>query len=196
MEGGRFGKDRIVLNFFSPDGATRGNRPITKRDSETTVTILVHTLLYQYISSEAVSKSPISTASDFLYHLLGSIDSPRLLDYFGRISSGDTLAVISRILQFSDGALCDALGKVLEGEKDLEIVANVLDNTRGRESDFITAVSPLIRRLNKRTSRAKALFTIGPADYSALEGLPCIKIQHDKERKGSIVPSLNIEVSL
>jgi hypothetical protein len=195
MEGGRFGKDRIVLSFFSPDGATRGSRLIDKQDSETTVAILVHTLLYQYISSEVISKIPISTASDFLCHLLDSIDGPRLLDYFKTISPGHTLAVIRRILHFPDEALCDALGKVLEGERDLEIVANVLDNTRGRESDFVTAVSPLIGRLNTRTSRAKALFTSGPADDSTLEGLPCIKIQYDKERKGSIVLSLNIEVS-
>jgi hypothetical protein len=196
MEGGQFGKDRIVLSFFSPDGATsRGKMPITRLDSETTVTILVHTLLHQFISSKAVSNSRVSTTSDFLFHLLDSIDGPRLLDYFKKISSGDTLAVISRILHFPGGALCDALGKVLEGEKHLEIVVNALDNTRGRESDFITAVSPLIWRLNTRTSRAKALFTSGPADDSTLEGVPCIKIQHDKERKGSIVLSLNIEVS-
>jgi hypothetical protein len=196
MEGGKFGKDRIVLSFFSPDGATsRGKMPITRLDSETTVTILVHTLLHQFISSKAVSNSWVSTASDFLFHLLDSIDGLRLLDYFKKVSSGDTLAVISTILHFPDGALCDALGKVFEGEKDLEIVVNVLDTTRGRESDFITAVSPLIGRLNKRTSRAKALFTSGRAEDSTVEWLPCIKIQHDKERKGSIVISLNIEVS-
>jgi hypothetical protein len=105
------------------------------------------------------------------------------------------LAVIREALDMPDRALCDALGKVLEGEKHLEIVVNALDNTRGRDSDFIAAVSLLIVRLNKRTSRAKALFTSGPADDSTLEGLPCIKIQYDKERKGSIVLSLNIEVS-
>jgi hypothetical protein len=95
MEEGRFGKNLILLSFFSPDGATRGNRPITRRDSETTGTIFVHTLLSQLISSESVSgKNRISTACEFLTYLLDSIDSPELLVRFKNISGSDTLAII------------------------------------------------------------------------------------------------------
>jgi hypothetical protein len=75
--------------------------------------------------------------------------------------------------------------------KDLRIVINVLENMRGRGSDFITAVTPLIEHLSKRTTGLKVLITSGPADYSrmTLGGLPCIRILYDKERKGLIVVS-------
>jgi hypothetical protein len=136
MEEGCFGTDRIVLNFLSPGGATMGNKPIrSKRDSE--ATIFVHTLLHQFISSAAVSgESRISTASDFLYRLLDSIDNHELLAHFGGISGDDPSAVVKKVLDIAKRALFDALGNVLEGENDLRIVVNGLDKMRERGSDL------------------------------------------------------------
>jgi hypothetical protein len=58
MEEGCFEGDRIVLNFYSPGGATRGNMPIGRRESKATVSIFVHTpapahLLYNYIGKDS-----------------------------------------------------------------------------------------------------------------------------------------------
>jgi hypothetical protein len=198
MEEGCFENDRIVLSFFSPDGATRGNMPIGRRDSRAIVTIFVHTLLHQLISSTTVSgMTCISAASDFLSHLLDSIDDPGLLARFGNISLDDTSAVLREFLNIPDGTLWDALGNVLAGGKNLRIVVNVSDNMRGQESNFITAVSEFIGDLRKRTSGLKALLTIGQEDDSrmTLGKLPFIDIHYDKERKGLIVLFLDAPVS-
>jgi hypothetical protein len=85
--------------------------------------------------------------------------------------------------------LCDALGKVSEGENDLRIVVNVLDDMRGQGVIIvITAVSRFIGRLSNRTPGLKALLTSGPVADSgmALAGVHSIKIQYEKERKGLI----------
>jgi hypothetical protein len=198
MEEGRFEDGRIVLNFFSPDGATRGNAPIGRRDSRATVTIFVHTLLHQLISTTISGKPRISASSDFLCHLLDSIDDPSsLLARFGNLNLGDPSAVLRGFLDVPDGTLWGALGESLEGKKDLRIVVNVLDNMRGRESDFIAAVSAFIGNLSKRTSGLKALLTIGLVDDSRVTfgELPCIKIRYDKERKGLIALLHNAKVS-
>jgi hypothetical protein len=189
MEKGCFENDRIVLNFSSPDGATRGNGPIRRSETKETVTIFAHTLLHQLISSTTKEgKTRIPAAYDFLCHLLDSIDDLRLLARFRNIGQGDPLAVIREVLDAPDTTLCDALGKVLEGEKDLRIVVNVSDNMRGREGNYIAAVSTFIGRLSEKNPGLKALLTGVPADDSrmTLGGAPCIRIQYDKERKGLI----------
>jgi hypothetical protein len=106
---------------------------------------------------------------------------------------GDPLVAVREILDIPDKTLWDALGKVLEAEKELGIVVNV----RGCESDFITAVSTFIGNVSKRTSGLKALLTSGPADdfRMPIGELSCIDIQYDKERKGLIVPFLDTQVS-
>jgi hypothetical protein len=198
MEQGSFAKDRIVLNFFSLGGAARGNIPISGPDSEKAVTIFVHTLLHQFISSTTISREKrISTASGFLCYLLDSLDSTELLDRFGNISLNDPSAVLREALDIPDGILWDALGKSLEGENDLQIVVNVPYIMRGRESGFITAVSTFVGNLSKRTSGLKVLLTIGPSDDSGMTfgELLCIKVQYDKERRGLIAPFLDIKVS-
>jgi hypothetical protein len=198
MEQGSFGKDGIVLNFFSLSGAARGNIPIGGRDSEKAVTIFVHTLLHQLISSPTISrKKRISTASGFLSYLLDSLDSPELLDRFGNISLDDPSAVLREALDIPDKILWKALGKSLEGEKGLQIVVNVPANMRGRDSGFIAAVSTFVEDLGKRTEGLKVLLTIGPSDDSgmAFGELPCIKVHYDKERRGLIGPFFDIKVS-
>jgi hypothetical protein len=192
MEEGLFGKDQIVLKFFSPDDATRGNGPIrSPRDSESTITIFVHTLLYQLISATVPGKR-VSTATDFLCHLLNSIGHLELLARFKAISTGDPLDVIRKVLVIPDRTLCEALGKILERRNDLGIVVNMLGNMSGRGRDFFTAVSTLIRGLSERNSGLKALLTSGPLDDTrmALGGLSFIAIQYDKERKGLIAQFL------
>jgi hypothetical protein len=193
MEEGRFGKDRILLNFFSPDGATRGDRRRRRRlDSEPTVTIFAHTLLHQLISSTTASgEARISIASDFLNHLLDTIDSPELLTRFKNISGADPLVVIQKLLDIPGRKHCDALINVLKGKKDLGIVV-MLDSVREGKSDFITAVATLVGRLSKETTGLKALLTNGPVDDSrmTLGGRFCIKIQYDKERRGWLHYSL------
>jgi hypothetical protein len=128
---------------------------------------------------------------------LDSLDSPELLDRFGNISLDDPSAVLREALDIPDEILWDALGKTLEGEKDLQIVVNVPDNMGGRESGFIAAVSTFVGNLSKRTSGLKALLTIGPSDDSGttLGELPCIKVHYDKERRGLIALCLDINVS-
>jgi hypothetical protein len=188
MEEGCFGKDRIILNFFSPDGATRGGKPLGRRDSEKTVTIFVHTLLHQLISSEAVSgKSPISTASDFFCHLLDTVDALELLDRFQDIITGDPLAIVREVLETTDMALSNALVKILESEGCLGIVVNMLDKMRGQE-DFLTAVFTFFGSLSKRSPAIKVLLTCGLVDNprTTLGGLHCINIRYDQERKGLI----------
>jgi hypothetical protein len=194
MEEGGFGKDRVLLNFFSP--ATRENRRIRRKRGPGALTIFVHTLLHQLLSSTAVSgETRKSIACDFLVSLLDSIDNPELLNCFKTLSGADPLAVIKKFLDTPGRMLCDALGAVLEGEKDLGIVV-MLDNVREEESDFITPVATLIGRLIKETTGLKALLTNGPADSPrmALGELPCIKIQYDKERRGLIALFLNSEM--
>jgi hypothetical protein len=199
MEEGWFGKDRIVLNFFSPDGALKGNKGRSRRQGpETTVTIFAHTLLHQFISSTTISKEArISAVSHFLRFLLGSIENLELLDLFEGIGGDDTLAVIREVFDIPDRTLCDALGKILEGEKDLGIVVHVSDNMREQESDFITAVSTFIGRLSERTPGIKVLLACRPVDDSGMSLRPphCISIQYDKERKGSFSLFLNAMVS-
>jgi hypothetical protein len=190
MEEGRFGKDRIVLNFFSPDGATiGGNRPRRrKQHSGPTATIFTHTLLHQIITSASVSgRTGASTASDFLSHLLGSIENLELLDRFEGFSGGDTLTVIEEVLDVPDMILFEALEGVLETQEALGIVVNVSDNVRGRGSGFLTDVATFVGRLSE-TPGIKVLLTCGPVEDSGktLGGLDCIKIQYDKERKGLI----------
>jgi hypothetical protein len=191
---GHFGKDRIVLNFFSPDKATRGIMPI-RRDSKATVTIFVHTLLHQLISSTNMAR--MSAAYDFLCNLLDSIDDLGLLARFGGIDVGDSLAVITGVLGLDtpDTTLCEALGKALKGEKNLGMVVNVLDNMRGEENCFVTAVSTLVGRLSKKTSGFKALITSGPDEDSnmAFRKLPRIHVQYDKERKCLIALFPNVK---
>jgi hypothetical protein len=117
---------------------------------------------------------------------LKSIGDPELLTRFENISGGDPLVIISEALDNPDAKLCDALVKVLEGENDLGIVINILDNMRGRMDGFIAAVATFIGRLSERTPGLKAFLTIGSTDNSGatLEGMPCIKVQYDKERRG------------
>jgi hypothetical protein len=126
---------------------------------------------------------------------LDSTDSPELLTRFKNISGANPLAVIKRLLEIPGSALCEALGNILVGKKDLGVVV-MLDNVRERESDFITAVVKLIERLSKETTGLKALLTNGPVDNAriSLGGRPCIKIQYDKERRGLIALFLNSEV--
>jgi hypothetical protein len=190
MEGGCFGENRIVLNFFSPDGATRRDRGKKRKlDSEPTATIFVHTLLHQLISSAAASgKNWKFTASGFLGHLFRSIGSPDLLARFEKIRWEDSSAVIGEVLDIPDSILCEALGKVLEKEKEMGIVVNVLDSMRGQGRDFLTAVSTFVERLRERSPGIKVLLTCGSVQDSgkALGGLRCIKVEYDKERKGLI----------
>src|SRR6266849_3212088 len=113
MEKGRFGKDRIVLNFFSPDEATGGNRHRRRKQNSGPAVMFVHTLLHQLISSESISgKTRGSVAPDFLYHLVDSIEDQELLDRFGNISRGDALALIGEAFDSPDKILFEALGKV------------------------------------------------------------------------------------
>jgi hypothetical protein len=139
----------------------------------------------------------ISAASDFFSHLLNSNDGPGLLARFENISLDDPSAVLREVLNIPNRTLCDALGNVLAGEKDLRIVVKLFDNMGGQERGFITAVSEFIGDLRKRTSGLKALLTIGPAGYSGmtLGELPFIKISYDEERKGWIVLFLDALVS-
>jgi hypothetical protein len=191
MEEGRFGKDRIILYFFSPDGATRGGKPISERCPEATVTIFVHTLLYQLISSTPSGKTRIPTASGFLRHLLDSIDSLGLLDRFKDIGVGDPLAITRRVLDIPVTTIWDALGKALETEKDLGIVINVLDNMAEWGDDFLTAISTFIRSLSERTPRIKALLTSGPVDGSGMTLGGCSvsnPVRQGKERFDSTIP--------
>jgi hypothetical protein len=184
MEKGSFGKGRIVLNLFSP-GRAQYPGP--------TATIFAHTLLHQLITSTSVSgRARVSTASDFLSHLLGSIENLELVDRFEEIGEDDTLTVIEELLDFPDKILFKALEGFLETQEDLGIVVNVSDNVRGRESDFLTAVSTFVGHLSE-TPGIKVLLTCGPMDDSGktLGGLDCIKIQYDKERKGFVSQFLN-----
>jgi hypothetical protein len=190
MEEGRFGRDRIVLSFFSPKGATREGRPIGGRGSEETV--FVHTLLHQLISSESESGKPqMSTASDFLRYLLGTIDNFELMARFENVSRGAPLAVIREALKITDRRLFGALGKVLEREEGVGIIVNVLEHMSGGGGNLLTAVSAFIGSLSEETRGIKVLLTCGPMVDAgkALGGLHCIKIQYDTERKGLITIS-------
>jgi hypothetical protein len=196
MEEGLFGKARTVLNFFSPDGAVRGNnRRRRKRNSGPAVTIFAHTLLHQLISVKLSEGTRITTASDFLCHLLDSIENHELLDRFENIS-GDLSAIILEAHGIPDTVLFDALGKVLGEEEDLRIVVNVSNNMSGRGSDFFTTISTFIGGLSERALGFKALLTGGPAGDSrmALGGISCITIQYDRERKGLISQFLKTDV--
>jgi hypothetical protein len=124
---------------------------------------------------------------------LDSIDNHELLAHFEGISGDDPSAVVKKVLDLAKRALFDALGNVLEGEKDLRIVVNGLDKMRERGSDFIADVSTFIGHLGKKASGFKALLTGGLAEDSrtTLGGLPCLKIQYDKERKGLVALFLN-----
>jgi hypothetical protein len=167
-----------------------------KRHPETMVTTFVHTLLHQFISSTGLGKTRASAGFDFLCYLLDSIGNPELLSRFQNISRGDPLVIMREVLDIPDTTLCDALGILLERENGLGIVVNAVDNMRGRGSDFIAAVSTFIGRLGRKTSGLKALFTSGPdGPRDTCEGMPCINIQYDKERRGLIAPFLNTDVS-
>jgi hypothetical protein len=197
MEEGQFGENRIVLSFFfSPDGAARGNRRRRRRDSDPTVTTFVHTLLHQFISANVSGKIRGSPATDFLCHLLDSIENLELLERFESIDRDDTLAIIRKVLDIPDRILLQALSKVLEMEKDLGIVVNVSDNMGGQEGEFLTAISTFVRRLSKRALGIRVLLACGLVDDPgmALGGMHCIKIQYDKERKGMISQFPNIRV--
>jgi hypothetical protein len=197
MEEGRFGKNRIILNFFSSDGATRGGNPLGRQDSEKTVTIFVHTLLHQLISSEAVSgNTQISTASNFFCHLLDTIDTPELFDRFQNIITDDPLAIVKEVLETTDMELCNALVKILERKGCLGIIVNMLGNMVGQE-DFLTAVATFVECLSKRSPAIKVLLTCGLVDGTrkTLGGLQCINIQYDKERKGFDFKIPNLWVS-
>jgi hypothetical protein len=140
----------------------------------------------------------MSAASDFLCHLLDSIDNPKqLLGHFKGIIKDDPLIIIRKILDISDRILCDALGKVLEGERDLAIVVHELDDMGRWGDDFLTAVSTFIGNLSERSPGLKALLTIGPLGGSGvtLDGLPGLKIHYDSERKGLIALPINARVS-
>jgi hypothetical protein len=190
VEEGHFGKDRIPLNFFSPDWATRGNKPSKiRRDRKVAATIFVHTLLHQFITAAVSEKSRISAASGFLYHLLDSLDDTELLPRFKLTIWENPLAVIRKLLDMPDKVLYDGLERVLEGEEALAIVVNVSDIMGGRESDFITSLCALIRRLSERTPGLKVLLTSPSA--MPLGGPPYMEIQYDKERRGLITPLLS-----
>jgi hypothetical protein len=154
------------------------------------VTVFIHTLLHQFVSS---SVNKMSIVRSFLRTLLKAIfrkeqgPRPKQSD-FSREDSSDTR--LKKILNASTDTLWDALNVVLDNEQkpELSIVIDGLDKLKNRKAEFIREVRAFIVHLQERSPKVKALLTSQPQAEikEVLDGLPYI--EYDKERKGLVPP--------
>ncbi|KAF8535735.1 hypothetical protein BDD12DRAFT_326423 [Trichophaea hybrida] len=161
---------RFVLYFFC-------STIVRMRSS---VTVLIHTLLYQVICYlPRDRRRAIITA--FLRTLLDRI----FIREPSRFKDGDSLDTVKKILDASNSELWDALKAALdtEPERKLTIIIDGLDRVEDQKPEFIRGLRTFVEYLLERSLKPKALLTSRPQDdvRDILDKLLCI--EHDKERK-------------
>ncbi|KAF8540115.1 hypothetical protein BDD12DRAFT_777518, partial [Trichophaea hybrida] len=160
----------FVLYFFCST--------IVRRRSS--VTVLIHTLLYQFICylprdrRRAIIKAFLRTLLDSIF-----IREP------SRFKDEDCVDTVKKILDASNSELWDALKAALdaEPERKLTIIIDGLDRVEDQKPEFIRGLRTFVEYLLERPLKPKALLTSRPQDdvRDILDNLLCI--EHDKERK-------------
>ena len=166
----------------------------TASGQESTITNFVHTFLHQLVCCTPMDKK-ISIIKTFLHTLLNAIlkkeplSTPNQSRFLKRDSSNIT---IEKILNASTEDLWNALEAVLANDqkRKLSILIDGLDKVDNQNGEFIKGVRILIKHLQERISKVKALLTSRPRAEikEVFDGLPCIEF--DKERTGLVEPYL------
>jgi hypothetical protein len=172
----------FVLYFFCSTAAWE----------EPIIVIFIHTLLDQIVRCSPENKR-VLIVRRFLHSLLeGTFKRGRTPNWergdFNEKDSPDTN--IKTILNAPANELWAALEAVLgdEEQRGLSIVVDGLDKVQHQRGELIRGVRAFVKHLQQRTSNVRILLTSRPlAEIKDLfDGLPCI--EHDRERKGLLVP--------
>jgi hypothetical protein len=165
------GSQHIVLYFFCSS--------VVRMTSS--VTILIHTFLHQFIRFLSPSKRRAAITA-FLRSLVDWEDQLRI-EWEPSIKP---VTLIKKILNNSNSGLWNALQAALDTawEQKLSIIIDGLDRVEELRFEFIRGLRAFIKHLLERPSKPKVLLTSGPqADIKEmLDGLLCIT--YDRERKG------------
>jgi hypothetical protein len=142
-------------------------------------TVVVHSLLYQIISSlVAEKKNSSSTIIVFIRSLLNQI-APSKLEMEN--SSSDTLKDLISGTKVSSSQLWNALQEVLVQQKQKILI--VIDGIDNAEYQAIDEIRSFVTSIRERVWFKALLTSRTRTDIKeSLDGLPCI--EYDKERQG------------